>query len=59
MRRFLLTMAALLAVGTAMAQKPRPECYDVTWYLTGDLEHDVFDDSEIIITPDLKVEVIE
>lgn len=43
----------------ARARKKYPERYDVTWYLKGDLEHDVFDGSEIIITPDLKVEVIE
>ncbi|MBR6441226.1 MAG: hypothetical protein IKS44_04170, partial [Bacteroidales bacterium] len=27
MRRILLTMAALLAVGSAMAQKPRPDAF--------------------------------
>ncbi len=42
----------------ARSQKPHPECYDVTWYLTGDLKDDVFDGSEIRITPDLKVEVV-
>ena len=32
----------------ARSQKLRPECYDVTWYLTGDLD-DVFI-YEILIT---------
>ena len=36
-----------------------PERYDITWYTKADLKDDVFDGSEIIITPDLKVEVAE
>ena len=40
----------------AQSQKLHPECYDVTWYLTGDLEDD---GSEILIALELKVETVK
>ncbi len=39
--------------------KRYPERYDISWYTKADLEDDVFDGSEIIITPELKVEIVE
>lgn len=42
----------------ARAQMEYPERYDISWYTKADLEDDVFC-CDVIITPELKVEVIE
>lgn len=36
-----------------------PEMFDVSWYTFQDLQDDVFDGAQIMITDDLKVKVIE
>ena len=43
----------------ARSKMRRPELFDVTWYTLRDLQDDVFDGTQIMITDDLKVEVIE
>lgn len=43
----------------ARQKMPRPELFDITWYLTNELCEDVFDGESIIITPELKVEIVE
>lgn len=43
----------------ARSKMRRPDLFDVTWYTFQDLQDDVFDGAQIMITDDLKVKVIE
>lgn len=43
----------------ARSKMRRPDLFDVTWYTLQDLQDDVFDGAQIMITDDLKVKVIE
>jgi len=43
----------------AKSKMRRPELFDVTWYTLQDLQDDVFDGESIVITPSLKVKIVE